>query len=140
MTGSSSRGDPFGLHRAAAERAVREIGESAGHLHALDLGAPVTGVHVMSARKRGDDGRVSAVVILDRVDDLPRAQVPYCLHGQASCVACAAWCWLGQNTHDKVVTGEVAPLCKPCANRLIPAGTEVADNLFDPLRTDGPHP
>jgi hypothetical protein len=82
-------------------------------------------------------------VVLDRVDDIAQSATPYCVHGRSPCISCGAWCWLGSATHDLVSSGEALPLCKPCANRLVPKGplgTAVAvGNAGDHLRQDGPH-
>lgn len=81
-----------------------------------------------------------AAVVLDRVDDLPQADTPYCVHGRALCVAgCGHWVWLGDRTHDLVASGRCAPLCRPCANRLVPAGARTAGKAADHRRSDGPH-
>ncbi len=79
------------------------------------------------------------VVVLDRIE--PGIAPPYCTHGRATCVGgCGEWVWLGNRTHDIVKSGQAAPLCRQCANRLIPPGARVVRNVGDHRRADGPHP
>lgn len=84
-----------------------------------------------------------SVVILDRVNDIAQHATEYCVHGQAPCIQCGAWCWLGSATHDLVAAGEALPICKPCANRIFPPGPfglpNRLGNAGDHLRKDGHH-
>lgn len=57
------------------------------------------------------------VVVLDRAGDL----IPeYSVYGLIACVACTRLCYLGHNTARTVMAG-TSPICRDCANRLIPA-------------------
>lgn len=76
------------------------------------------------------------VVVLDRVADVAQADTPYCVHGRACCVACGAWCWLGDRTHDLVTAGGYAPLCTRCGRGY---GVTADDHAGDHRRADGPH-
>ncbi len=77
-------------------------------------------------------------VIVDPIE--PGAPLPeYCTHGKASCVACGDWCWLGHKTYQAVADQGMKPICLPCANRYIPAGTPKAGRIEDHRRADGPH-
>lgn len=79
-----------------------------------------------------------AVAILDRIE--PNWTPPYCTHGRATCVGgCGEWVWLGHKTHDVVKSGQAQPLCKECANRLIPPDTKADGRIEDHRRADGPH-
>lgn len=78
------------------------------------------------------------LVILDRIE--PGVTPPYCTHGRATCVGgCGEWLWLGNRTHEVVSSGRAAPICRPCAQRLIPSDTKAAGNVRDHRRADGPH-
>ncbi len=83
--------------------------------------------------------RTDRVVVLDLVDDLPREQTPYCVHGQTGCHRCHRWCWLGHNSLADVLNGRAAPVCRPCANELLEDGATPVGNAADHLRADGPH-
>jgi hypothetical protein len=74
------------------------------------------------------------VVVLDRIE--PGELPPYCVHGRATCINCDEWVWLGDKTHDLVAEQGVAPLCRECANRIIPRGegVEPIGNAGDTLR------
>jgi hypothetical protein len=77
-------------------------------------------------------------VILDRIE--PGRTPPYCTHGRATCVGgCGEWVWLGDKTHGLVASRSHAPLCRQCANRLIPPGVRPARRVEDHRRADGPH-
>jgi hypothetical protein len=82
-----------------------------------------------------------SLVIVDRIE--PGWTPPYCTHGRATCAGgCGEWCWLGSETSKVVASGEAAPLCLQCAQRLIPpAALKAAErrNLGDHRREDGPH-
>jgi hypothetical protein len=83
-------------------------------------------------------GSEPPVVVLDRVE--PGRTPPYCIHGRASCVGgCGEWVWLGDQTHEVVVSGMAAPLCMQCAKQLIPPDVERLAQLEDHRRADGPH-
>lgn len=81
------------------------------------------------------------VIVLERVrkDETPE----YCVHGYASCVHCDELCWLGSETSKLVNVGEASPLCKNCADQLIPKamndGGQYVTRIEDHLREDGPH-
>lgn len=79
------------------------------------------------------------VVILDRIE-LGGPLPEYCTHGRVTCGWCDEWCWLGHATHDKVANGEAAPICHPCASRLLPKDAKPVDHVRDHRRADGPHP
>ncbi len=96
------------------------------------LGLPPGDAHMVRMQ-------TDTVVVLDRVEDLPREQTPYCIHGQTTCTRCFRWCWLGHRTHEEVLAGKVAPVCKPCAGELLGEGATPIRNAEDNLRADGPH-
>jgi hypothetical protein len=77
------------------------------------------------------------VVVLDRIE--PGQEPPYCAHGRATCVACPEWVWLGNKTVEAVLSGEVDPICLPCAIRLFPKGATALGQIDDHRRADGPH-
>lgn len=78
------------------------------------------------------------VVVLDRIE--PGVVPPYCTHGRATCMGgCGNWCWLGDRTHDVVASGAALPLCRQCAQRLIPPNCRPSRNIADHRRADGPH-
>jgi hypothetical protein len=77
------------------------------------------------------------VVLLDRIE--PGWTPPYCTHGRATCITCDEWCWLGDKTHEVVVSGRAAPMCMQCAARLVPTDAERAGHVQDHRRADGPH-
>jgi len=77
------------------------------------------------------------VVVLDRIE--PGEPEPaYCVHGRCTCIACDEWCWLGDQTFPVVQSGQVLPLCQPCATRLITPQTPTVGNLKDSRRQE-PH-
>ena len=78
-----------------------------------------------------------AFVALDRIEDVARPD--YCIHGRATCAACGTWCWLGSETHARVVAGALTPVCLPCVRRYAVPGTH-AGTIDDHRRADGPHP
>lgn len=78
-------------------------------------------------------------VVLDRVVDIAQQDTPYCVHGRTTCVSCGHWCWLGDRTHDLVLSGGCAPMCQPCATRYLPPGVTRSSNVGDHRRADGPH-
>jgi hypothetical protein len=86
--------------------------------------------------KRGPSGGVD-VIVLDRIE--PGETPEYCTHGRVTCHWCDEWCWLGDNSYDKVSTGVCAPMCLQCAHEYIPRGMTPAENVEDHRRTDGPH-
>lgn len=78
------------------------------------------------------------VVLLDRIE--PGWTPPYCTHGRATCMGCDNWVWLGSETAKLVTAGDAAPLCLPCADRLIPPDSRTPDrHVADHRRADGPH-
>lgn len=79
------------------------------------------------------------IVILDAVDDLPHDRTPYCVHGQVTCKRCRRWCWLGDATHNVVVAGEAAPMCRRCVDAAYPPGTRPVRHITDRPRNAGPH-
>lgn len=82
--------------------------------------------------------RADKVVVLDRIE--PGETPPYCIHGRVTCAGgCGEWLWLGDKTHDLVLSGRAAPLCKPCALRLIPPTARRTGHVDDHRRADGPH-
>lgn len=80
---------------------------------------------------------MSGVVVLDRIE--PGKLPDYCIHGRATCVTCDNWVWLGDKTHDIVANGTAAPICRECANRLIPPDRSPVEHISDRRRTEGPH-
>lgn len=84
----------------------------------------------------GETPRVS-VILLDRVSDI---ELPdYCIHGRTRCLRCNQWLWLGNNSHDLVMSGQALPLCLKCSDAITPTGTTVRTNITDHRRADGPH-
>ena len=77
------------------------------------------------------------VVLLERVE--PGVTPEYCIHGKTPCYHCSDWCWLGDQTHDVVLSGRAVPLCMQCATELLPKGSEPKERLHDHRRADGPH-
>lgn len=78
---------------------------------------------------------MTTVVILDRIE--PGHTPPYCIHGRTTCVGgCNEWLWLGSRTHAAVASGRAAPICHPCAARLVPAGAQLSGHLNDHRRND----
>lgn len=66
----------------------------------------------------------------------------HCIHGRTTCVACGQWCWLGDKSHDLVVSGEALPVCMPCmelSRKASPFGVVPTSNAEDHLASDGPH-
>lgn len=49
-------------------------------------------------------------------------------------MACDEWVWLGDQTCKVVASGEAEPLCKQCAVRLVPAGTQPDGHVKDHRR------
>lgn len=86
------------------------------------------------------DERPKSLIVLDRIEPgVPAAELPYCTHGRATCAFCREWCWLGHATHDVVANGEAMPICKECANRIVPKDHPVTRRIRDHRRADGPH-
>lgn len=83
------------------------------------------------------DGRLAAVVVLERVE--PGVTPVYCVHGRATCFRCGEWCWLGDETHKVVKARQATPLCIQCANATIPPGSVPSTQVRDHRRTEGPH-
>jgi hypothetical protein len=77
------------------------------------------------------------VVVLEVV--IPGVTPDYCVHGKATCMGCDEWVWLGDKTFEVVRSGAAAPLCEPCALRLIPPDAELVDRIHNHRRADGPH-
>ena len=93
---------------------------------------PITDARLVApARKLG--GGID-IVLLDRVE--PGVTPEYCIHGKTSCVMCGEWCWLGDKTHDLLVTGQAAGICIPCA--AVPRD-HPRRHIHDHRRADGPH-
>lgn len=86
-----------------------------------------------------DGSHREGYVVLDRVADIAQRDTPYCIHGRATCVSCGQFCWLGSRSYDDVRSGRLAPLCLPCAQSRVPAGTPVTRGAADHRRADGPH-
>lgn len=80
-----------------------------------------------------------AMVVLMRVN--PLGILPdHCIHGQASCWACGHMCYLGSESEKKVSAGVWFPVCKECADIIMPGSGAVAvRNANDHKRKDGPH-
>ena len=82
------------------------------------------------------------VIVLDPI--VPGQPEPdYCLHGRASCAnpGCGEWVWLGDKSHEEVLSGRALPICLPCAQKWDP--DEVAPKhegtIIDNRRANGPH-
>lgn len=97
--------------------------------------AGLTGVQVAQVPAGG----WTSAVVLDRVVDVAREDTAYCIHGQATCTWCGAWCWLGDRTHALVSAGTAAPSCRQCAARYAPRTAGPVGNAADHRRSDGPH-
>lgn len=80
------------------------------------------------------------VVILDPTTK-PAEDLEYCVHGQALCYAgCGTWLWLGDKTHELLLSGTTVGLCIPCAQRVIPPERHTpTGHVDDHRRADGPH-
>ena len=83
-------------------------------------------------------GTPVAIIVLDRVADVPRPE--YCTHGHAQCIQCYHFCWLGDSTLEHVTSGRAYPTCLPCATAmaadqgLTPAD---AEHVRDTRRDEG---
>lgn len=93
--------------------------------------------------KRNPDGSGS-IIVLERIVD--GVTPDYCIHGKVTCWWCEKWCWLGDNSHQLVSSGDVTPMCKECANEAwATAEAQGAKrprpitNAMDHRRADGPH-
>lgn len=74
-------------------------------------------------------GERRPVVVLERVE--AGKQSSYREYGRAPCVACLEWVWLGDQTYPAVASGQVDPICLPCATRLFPVAGAVAIGQID---------
>lgn len=89
--------------------------------------------------ERNTDGS-SMVVVLERIE--PGVTPDYCVHGRVTCYFCDEWCWLGDKTHDQVISGKAAPICLECATEKIPqtsppGGPKLMGRLDDTRRDVG---
>lgn len=72
------------------------------------------------------------LVVLDRIE--PGWAPPYCTHGRATCIGgCGEWVWLGDKTYEVVASGRAEPICRQCADRLIPPGKRPTRRAETPL-------
>lgn len=124
--------DPAAARRAAGRR-LWPLGLQ------IPADVPADAVDVVTAKPR--PGGRYAIVILDRVDDIPQQSTPYCIHGRVSCAGgCGHWLWLGHESHRVVAAGDATPMCKPCAIATVPEQDRTPiDRIRDHQRADGPH-
>ena len=94
--------------------------------------------NVRLVQPQRDPSGSMGVLVLERIE--PGVTPDYCIHGKATCHWCNEWCWLGDQTHDLVASGEVAPICLQCATRVFPPdGLRPVEHVHDHRRADGPH-
>ena len=97
---------------------------------------PITDLKVVKPRPD------MAVVVLERIEVGPFGDVitpEYCIHGKTTCYGCREWCWLGDKTHEAMMSGDAVGLCLQCAHTMLPKDVRPERNLNDHRRTDGPH-
>lgn len=77
------------------------------------------------------------VIVLERIE--PGRAPDHCVHGRATCVGCDNWVWLGDATSQVVGSGQALPMCRECAERMIPHDQASFRHVDDHRRADGPH-
>lgn len=92
----------------------------------------ITDVRLIRSPQKPEEG--VNLVILERIE--PGVEPDYCVHGKVTCIRCADWCWLGDATHEAVKSEAVAPLCKPCAEQVVPKDYQPLGWLHDSERHD----
>lgn len=104
------------------------------------LARPATSIKTFRTDWAKIEREGTAVIVLERI--VEGVDPDYCIHGRCTCRNCDHWCWLGDETHKIVETGEVMPLCKECATVMIPPDAVKVgpiERANDHRRADGPH-
>lgn len=61
-----------------------------------------------------DDDTVTAqVIVLERIE--PGSDAGYPVAGRSTCMSCPEWVWLPSEAMDPVRSGDMIPICQPCA-------------------------
>jgi hypothetical protein len=76
---------------------------------------------------------VSQVACLERVDEDRKPK--FVDTARTRCLWCDHWCWLGDNSMQLILSGQAAPMCFECGEKLLPGNAvqvgRVKDTTWD---------